>query len=124
MIERRLREAKVQDFHNAIGRHLDVRWLQVAMDDALLVCGIESLGDLTRSFQRLANRQSTDVTSAGRFGPQAIGQRLALDELEHQSAKAIAFCYPIDGRDVRVIERCEHTGLAVEAGAAIRVERE
>ena len=37
----RLREAEVQDLDDAIRRDLDVRWLEIAMDDPLLVGGIE-----------------------------------------------------------------------------------
>jgi hypothetical protein len=36
-----------------IRTHLDVGWLQVAMDDALLVGSFEGFGDLPRDRQRL-----------------------------------------------------------------------
>ena len=42
----RLREAEVEHLHRAVGADLDVRGLQIAMDDALLVRGLERLGDL------------------------------------------------------------------------------
>ena len=42
----RLREPEVQHLHRAVGADLDVRGLQVAVDDALLVRGLERLGDL------------------------------------------------------------------------------
>ena len=47
---RELREAEVEHFHHAVRRDLDVRGLQVAMDDPLLVGGFEGLADLTRTF--------------------------------------------------------------------------
>ena len=52
----RLRQAEVQHLHRAVRSHLDVRRLQVAMDDALLVRRFERLGDLLRDGQRLVDR--------------------------------------------------------------------
>ena len=43
-----LRQPEVQHLHRAIGFDLDVGGLQIAMDDALLVRGLERLGDLLR----------------------------------------------------------------------------
>jgi hypothetical protein len=51
----RLREPEVEDLHRAISTHLDVRGLQIAMDDRLLVRGFECLGDLLRDGQRVAH---------------------------------------------------------------------
>ena len=47
--------------------------LQIAMDDALLVCRLERFRDLPGDRQCLIHRQRT--------GPDALGQRRALDEL-------------------------------------------
>ena len=52
----RLREAEVQHLHRAVRPHLDVRRLQIAMNDALLVRRFERLGDLLRDRQRLVER--------------------------------------------------------------------
>ena len=46
------REPEVQDFGGAIGAKLDIRRLQIAMDDALLVCSFEGFGDLARDRDR------------------------------------------------------------------------
>jgi hypothetical protein len=43
-----LRQAEVENLHDAVGRDLDVRRLQIAMDDPLLVRVLEGLADLTR----------------------------------------------------------------------------
>ena len=48
------------------GRDLDVRGLQVAVDDALLVRGFERLGDLPRDRQRLVERDRAAARSAAR----------------------------------------------------------
>ena len=52
----RLRQAEVEDLHGAVGPHLDVRGLQIAVDDPLLVRRFERLGDLLRDRQRLVER--------------------------------------------------------------------
>ena len=52
---------------------------------------------------------------------EAIGERLAFDQFEHQRADAIRFFQPVDRADVRVIERRERPRFAREAGAALGV---
>ena len=51
----RLRQSEVQHLHRAIVADLDVGGLQIAMDDALLVRGLERLGDLLRDRQCLVD---------------------------------------------------------------------
>jgi len=54
----RFRQTEVQHFHAAVGAHLDVCGLEVAMDDAELVRGFESVNDLARDGERLGERDS------------------------------------------------------------------
>ena len=82
----RLGEAEVQDLHGAVGPHLDVRGLQIAMDDALLVRGFERLGDLRRDRQRLIERD--------RATRDALREILALDEFHHEGGHAPASSRP------------------------------
>ena len=51
----RLREAEVQQLHPAVGKHFDVGRLQVAVDDAGVVRGLEAFGDLPADVERVAN---------------------------------------------------------------------
>ena len=46
MERNRLRQAEVEDLHHAVRRDLDIRRLQIPVNDALLVGGVERLGDL------------------------------------------------------------------------------
>ena len=46
-------KAEVEHLHGAVGRDLDVGGLEIPMDDALLVGGVERVGDLTGDGQRL-----------------------------------------------------------------------
>ena len=51
-----LGKAEVEHLHRAVGPHLDIRGLQVAVNDPLLVRGFERGGDLTRDRQRFVER--------------------------------------------------------------------
>jgi hypothetical protein len=61
-------EAKVQELHLPVGTDLDVRRLEVAMDDARVVRRFEPLGNLPTDVERVANRK--------RAVPQPLGERL------------------------------------------------
>ena len=92
------------------------------MDDALVVRGFERLGDLSRDSSALSSSGSAPVDDA-------IGERRALDQLEHQRARhAAESLEPVDRRDVRMIERGEDSRFALEArqpiGIAGEVERQ
>ena len=62
------------------GRDLDVRGLEVAVDDALLVRGLERLRDLLRDGERLVERQRPAL--------QPLGEVLAFDQLQHEEELA------------------------------------
>ncbi len=47
------RQPEVQHLHRAVGFDLDIRGLEIAIDDPLLVRGLERLGDLFGDRQRL-----------------------------------------------------------------------
>ena len=52
----RLGEAEVEHLHRAVGPHLDIRGLEIAVDDPLLVRRFERLRDLLRDGQCLVDR--------------------------------------------------------------------
>ena len=58
-----LRQPEVEHLHRAVGPDLDVRGLEIAMDDALLVRGFERVGDLPRDRQRFVDRASRHADS-------------------------------------------------------------
>ena len=93
--------------------HLDVRRFQIPVDDALLVRRFDRLGDLPRDRQRLVDRHPV--------APEALRQILALDEFHHERGDAVAVLQPVDRADVRMIERGEHRGLALETRATVGV---
>ena len=52
----KLRQPEIQYLHDAVGRDLDVRGFEIAMDDALLMRRLQRLGDLLRDGQRFVDR--------------------------------------------------------------------
>jgi hypothetical protein len=49
----RFRQSEVQHFHDAVGSHLDMGRLQIAMDNPFLVRGLERIADLACDGQRV-----------------------------------------------------------------------
>ena len=54
----------------------------------------------------------------------AVGQRLAFDQLEHQRPHAVRVFQSVDRADVRMIERREHARLALEPRQPIGIAGE
>jgi hypothetical protein len=107
------REAEVQNLDRAVGPDLDVRGLEVPMNDALLVRRFECIGDRCHEPQ--------DLGHCHRSAVQPLGQRLSVDELENQAAHLVELLEPVDGSDVRVVECGQHAGLALEPGEAASI---
>ena len=84
------------------------------MDDPFFVSDIESHGDLPRDAQRVANRQA-GTGALARDIREFVREGLAVHELENQEPKAVRFLEAIDRADVRMIQRGEHSRLALEA---------
>ena len=102
----RLREPEVQHLHGAVGADLDVRGFQIAMNDPLLVCGLERVRDLLRDRQRLVERN--------RAACDALRQVVALDEFHHERGDAPAFFEAVDAGNVRMIQRGEDFGFTLK----------
>jgi len=111
-----LREAEIQHLDLAVGRQLDVRRFQVAVDDALLVGFLQGLGDLLGDLDGLPHGEG----AAG----EALREVLALDKLENQEPPPVVLLEAVDLGDVGVVEGGEEAGLALEASQALRVRRE
>jgi hypothetical protein len=83
------------------------------MDDALVVCAFQRVGDLLGDRQRLVEGDRT-------FG-NAIGQRGPVHELEHERGHACRVFEPVDRSDMRMIERREHLRFTPEPCQAVHV---
>ena len=108
----RLGQAEVEHLDRPVRPQLDVGRLQVAMDDAVLVGGFDRFDDLSRDWQCFVERKRT-------LGD-AVGERRAMDELEHQRV-----CPPllesVDRADVGMVERREQVRFALESRDAVGI---
>ena len=67
---------------------------------------------------------SASATGALGLPRDAVGQRLALDEFQHERATPSDFFDSVDRGDVRVIQRREHARFALEPRQAIGIAGE
>jgi hypothetical protein len=111
-----LGEPEVEDLHDALRRDLDVGGLEIPVDDAFLVSGVERVGDLPGNRERVANGK--------RPSGHAIRERVPLDELEYEGERAGVFLHPVDRADVWMIQRGEQARLALEARDPLGMGRE
>ena len=86
------------------------------MDDALAVRLLERLGDLLGDLERLVD--------GDRAAREALLEVLAFDQLEGQERLPVGLLEPVDGGDVRVVERGEQVRLALEAREPVFVPRQ
>jgi hypothetical protein len=85
------------------------------MNHAPGVRGLERGRNLQRQPERLLDRERTT---------EALGQRLAFDQFQHEEAGVAGLLEPMDGPDVRVAHRRQEPGFPLEAGATVGIRRE
>ena len=95
------------------GRMRDVGGLQIAVDDALLVRRFERPAKLNGDRHGFVDRKG----AAG----DAVRQRHALDELEHDGAPPVDFFVAVDDRDIWVIQRSQQVRFARKPRAAVAI---
>ena len=87
------------------------------MDDALLVRRIQRVGDLPRDRQRLVDRRAGRRSSrSASVGPSTSSSTSA--------GRPVDLLDAVDRGDVRMVERREHSRLALESREAIRIAAE
>src|SRR4029453_18707678 len=86
------------------------------MNDAVLVCSFERLGDLTRNWNGLIERNLPL-----RDG---IGERRPFDKLEDEGLRTVRILKAIDSSNIRVVEGSEELSFALEPCESIGIERE
>jgi hypothetical protein len=108
--------ATVDSTDRTIRRQLDVRRLQVAMNDAAIVGGVERQCNLPGNGNRFTPRD--------RAKRDPLSERRTVHEVQDQRPGVSRFLDPIDRGDVRVIQRREEVGFACEASQTLVVECE
>jgi hypothetical protein len=92
---------------------LDIRRLQIAMNNTRLVSRLERLGNLLRDGDGFV-----DGDGALR---NALRERGAFDQFEDEGVDAIRLFEPVDARDVGVVQRREELRFSLESGEALGV---
>src|SRR5262245_5582776 len=86
------------------------------MDDALFVRSLERFTDARCNTQGLVERN--------RPAPDAFRQCFAFNQFEYEKARTFRLFETVNRRNVRMIERRENFGFALEPAQALRVARE
>ena len=106
MIGEKLGEAKIQDFDAAAVGNENVGGLDVAMDDALFVGGVESIGKLDADFNGARNGKGAEGDG--------FVEGLAFEQLHGDEGAAILFFDGVNGANAGMIERGGRAGFAEE----------
>jgi hypothetical protein len=101
--------AEVQHLDCSVFTNLDVRWLQIAMNNPALMRELHGFGDLARNRQCIFQRNRTLC--------EAFGERGTFHQFEDQRA----ILHAVDRGDVGVIQGGEDLGFTREARQPIRV---
>ena len=116
LVQHPLGEPKVEDLRPVCGEE-NVRRFDVAVDDARGVRRIERAGQRGGDLDQFG--------FAERSARQPLLQRLALQQLHDEERHALGRRADIvDGADVRVLQRGNRAGLALEPRAALRIARD
>ncbi len=97
-------------------RQHDVAGLEVAVDEAPAVGAVQRFGDLDADFLDLLGGQGAAL--------EALGQRLALQQLHDQEVHAVLVAHVVECADVRVAQARDGLRLPLEALLEVRVRRE
>ena len=116
----KFRDAEVEHLRLTAARDEQIGRLDVAMDDARRVRGIERVGDLLAEIEQIVDRQRT--------ARDARLQRLAFQQLHHHELLAVVLADVVQRADVRMAQRRDDARFAKEAvhrvGHAAGVGRE
>src|SRR5580704_10037424 len=102
----KFRHAEVQQLDLPVFQHKDVRGFHISMDDAFLVCGIESGRDLRSHVE--------DLIRSERFARDEVLEGLAVQKLHGDKGIALMFADVIDGANIGVVKTGGSLRLALE----------
>ncbi len=90
------REAEVEDLDGPVRRELHVRRFEIAVQDAARVRVLDGVGDLDADVHDLAERE--------RCLPDALRERVAVNELHHDAGAAVEIEDVVDRRDAAMVQ--------------------
>jgi hypothetical protein len=98
----RLGQSEIQDFGLPVSSHEDICRLNVAMNDALAVSGVQAFRDLHCKIKQLRQRQRRSIRNSR---TDQLSKSLPLQQLHHDEWLPFMFSHFINRADVRVIQR-------------------
>ncbi len=110
-----LGEAEVEDLDASVASDEDVVRLEVAVDDALVVRGAETAGELRRDLGCLARRHRRAVDP--------LAQRLALEQLRDDVGCTLVSADVVDREDVGMVQHPGRACFLLEAAQSIGIRR-
>ena len=111
-----LGQAEVEHLDRAIRPDLDVGWLQITVHDAAVVRDFEGVRHLRRDPRGLVEWQ--------RPVDEPVGERLTLDEFQHQRRHAPGAFETVNGCDAGMVQRRQHLGFALKSGQSVGIPDE
>src|ERR1700737_4652697 len=111
-----LRQPEVQNLGVSSFGHKDVRGLDVAVNNAFRVRGVECVGDL--------NRQTEQDIGLDRFSGDAMLQGQPVQKLHDNDRLPVLVVNFVDRADVRMVQCRSSFGFALEAAESLRVLRD
>ena len=108
---------KSKHLHRAVRAHFDVRGLEIAMDDALLVRAL-------RAPPRSASRSAAPHRSGSRRARSAATRSSPSTSSITSAETPLALFEPVDAGNVRMVQRGEHFRFALKTREPIVVSRE
>ena len=109
-------QTEVQQLGRAAIGDEDVRRLDVPMEDACAVRGVQAVGQLHAQIQRFVDRQ--------RAAFQPFPERLAAEQFHHDEELAVVFAQVMHHANIGMIQSGCRPGFTPEAGKVIRVPGE
>ena len=100
-------QSEIQNFGMSAIGHENVRGLDIPVDDALGVRGVERVRHLHTEVQ--------DFSQFQRLAADAVPQRLPLQQLHGDEVLAVGFIDFVDRADIGMVERRGGKGLALES---------
>jgi hypothetical protein len=94
---REFHQTKIENLHAAVCRDKDVLGFQVAMHDALLVCGRKTMRDLNSVLHGFANRKGPAT--------QSLAQRFPFQQFGNDIGRRLVLAEVVHGQDIRMIQR-------------------
>ena len=113
---RELRQPEIENLGVSAFGYKNIRWLDIAMDDALDVGSIQSI----RNF----NGQCEQHLCLDRVSIDAMLQRNAFQQLHGDEGSPLSFIDFVDRADVRVIQRGRGPGFPLKSAKGLYIVRE